>query len=211
VWRLFRNNWINPYYGGGETQPGCWFDFSIGDVDFLLTDGRYYRTDPKKPNPSMLGPAQKAWLLNKLKDSTATFKVMASGTPWASGTKPGSLDTWDGYSKEREEIFSFINRHKIDGVILLSADRHRSDVWKIDRENGYPFYEFESSRLTNEHMHRTMDEAVFSYNASQSFGLLSFDTTKNDPEVTYTIVNIDGTVVYEITVKRSQLTYKPAQ
>ncbi len=34
VWRTFINNWNNPYYGGGEKQPGCWFDFSIGDVDF---------------------------------------------------------------------------------------------------------------------------------------------------------------------------------
>ena len=209
VWRLFCNNWINPYYGGGETQPGCWFDFSIADVDFFLTDGRYYRTNPKRPNPSMLGPAQEAWLLDKLKNSTATFKVIASGTPWASGTKPGSLDTWDGYPAEREEIFSFINRHKIDGVVLLSADRHRSDVWKIDRENGYPFYEFESSRLTNEHSHTTMKDAIFSYNALQSFGLLSFDTTKTDPEVTYTIVNIEGVEIFNITVKRSQLTHNP--
>jgi alkaline phosphatase D len=211
VWRLFRNNWINPYYGGGEAQPGCWFDFSIADIDFFLTDGRYYRTNPKRPNPSMLGPAQKAWLLNKLKNSTATFKVMASGTPWASGTKPGSLDTWDGYPEEREEIFSFINRHKIDGVVLLSADRHRSDVYKIERESGYPFYEFESSRLTNEHSHTTMKDAIFSYNALQSFGLLSFDTTRTDPEVTYTIVNIDGVEIFDITVKRSQLTHSPTR
>jgi alkaline phosphatase D len=208
VWRLFRNNWINPYYGGGETQPGCWFDFSIADVDFFLTDGRYYRTNPRMAERSMLGPAQKAWLLDNLKKSTATFKVIASGTPWASGTKPGSLDTWDGYPEEREEIFSFINRHKIDGVVLLSADRHRSDVYKIARESGYPFHEFESSRLTNEHKHDTMDEAVFSYNASQSFGLLSFDTTQADPEVTYTIVNIDRMEIFKITVKRSELTHR---
>ena len=30
VWRVFKENWNNPYYGGGEEQPGCWFDFSIG-------------------------------------------------------------------------------------------------------------------------------------------------------------------------------------
>ena len=33
VWRVFKENWNNPYYGGGEKQPGCWFDFSIGNVD----------------------------------------------------------------------------------------------------------------------------------------------------------------------------------
>ncbi|MCP4645660.1 MAG: hypothetical protein GY851_34765, partial [bacterium] len=59
VWKLFRTNWVNPYWGGGEANPGCWFDFSMGDVDFIMLDGRYYRTDPKKPNPSMLGPVQR--------------------------------------------------------------------------------------------------------------------------------------------------------
>jgi len=205
VWRLFKSNWVDPYYGGGEAQPGCWFDCSIADVDFFFLDCRYYRTDPKQPNPSMLGPAQKIWLFDKLKSSKATFNVLVSSVPWAFGTKPSSLDTWEGFPDEREEIFTFIEQNGIGGVVLLSADRHRSDVWRIEREKGYTLYEFESSRLTNQHVHKKMPGAVFSYNESQSFGLLSFDTTKPDPAVTYSIVNIDGDVIYEITLKRSQL------
>ena len=46
VWRIFRENWDNPYYGGGEKQPGCWFDFEIGKVRFIMIDGRYYRESP---------------------------------------------------------------------------------------------------------------------------------------------------------------------
>ena len=55
---------------------------------------------------------------------------------------------------EREAIFSFINENKINGVVLISADRHRSDAWRIAREDGYAFYEFSSSKLTNVHTHR---------------------------------------------------------
>lgn len=205
VWRLFTHNWVNPQYGGGEDQPGCWFDCTIADVAFFFLDCRYYRTDPNMPNPSMLGPVQKQRFLDKLKASKATFNVLVSSVPWAHGTKPGSLDTWDGYADEREEVFTFIEQHGIAGVILLSADRHRSDVWTIERENGYTLYEFESSRLTNQHVHKKIPGAAFSYNESQSFGLLSFDTTKPDPEVTYSIINIDGQQVYDLTLKRSQL------
>ena len=208
VWRLFCNNWNNPYYGGGERQPGCWFDFSIGDVDFFMLDGRYYRTNPRSKNPSMLGPIQKEWLLKKLKSSTATFKVIASPVPWAFGTKPGSLDTWEGYSKEREEIFSFLAKNRIDGVILISADRHRSDVWKIERENSYTLYDFESSKLTNIHTHKLIPGALFGYNEKCSFGLLFFDTTKPDPELSYQIINIDNQIIYTLTLKKSQLTHK---
>ena len=136
VWRLFRDNWNNPAYGGGEKQPGCWFDLSIGDVDFILTDSRYYRTNPKQPNPSMLGPAQLQWTLARLKASKATFKVLANGVPWSLGTKPGSLDTWEGYQEERKAILDCIEQNRIGGVVLLSADRHRSDVWKLERDVG---------------------------------------------------------------------------
>ncbi|MHC4096011.1 MAG: alkaline phosphatase D family protein [Planctomycetota bacterium] len=210
VWRLFRNNWNNPYYGGGENQPGCWFDLSIGDVDFFMLDGRYYRMKSKGDNPSMLGPVQKEWLLKKVKASTATFKVLASPVNWAFGTKPGSRDTWQGYKKEREDILAFLEKNKIDGVILISADRHRSDIWKIDRANGYDLYEFESSKLTNIHTHRLMEAALFGYNKKCSFGLLTFDTTATDPKVTYQIINIDNELIHTFSLLKSQLTHKKA-
>jgi alkaline phosphatase D len=205
VWRVFRQNWANPAYGGGEEQPGCWFRFAIGDVDFIMLDGRYYRTDPETPEPSMLGPAQKAWLFEQLADLEGTFKVLVSPVPWAEGTKGGSPDTWDGYAEERAEIYRFLSGNRIEGVVLLSADRHRSDLWRIEREEGYALYEFESSRLTNQHVHQTMEAAVFSYNEKQSVGIVDFDTTLDDPEVRYTIVSIDGEDIFDFTIKHSEL------
>jgi len=206
VWRIFTQNWVNPGYGGGEKQPGCWSAFSLGDVDFILLDGRYYRSSPKGDNPSMLGPVQKAWLKETLAAGKGTFTVICSPVPWDFRTKGKSRDTWNGFRDEREEIFSFIEKNDIGGVVLMSADRHRSDAWRIERQSGYDFYEFNSSRLTNQHVHGTMKEALFSYNAKQSFGLVSFDTTAADPTVTYRVMTIDGDVVHTLTVKRSQLT-----
>jgi len=49
-------------------------------------------------------------------------------------------------------------------------------------------------------------QCLFSYNAKQSFGLLDFDTTKPDPEVTYRIVSIDDEEIHRVTLKKSQLT-----
>ncbi len=211
VWYTFQNQWNNPAYGGGdESLPGCWFSFSIADVDFFLLDGRYYRTDPKQAHPSMLGPVQKEWLLKALKSSKGAFKVLASPVAWAFGTKPGSLDTWEGYPEEREEIFSFLEKNRMDGVILLSADRHRSDAWRIERPEGYRFYDFESSKLTNIHTHALIPGALFGYNDKCSFGLLTFDTTKEDPEVSYEIMSIDDELIHKITLKRSQISHPKA-
>lgn len=205
---VYMNQWSNPYYGGGEEAPGCYFDFSYGDVDFFMLDCRYYREDPKNKGASMLGPVQKQWLKDKLNASNATFKVIASSVPWAKNTKPGSLDTWDGHAEEREEIFAFLEQEKIEGVVLISADRHRSDAWKIERPEGYTLYDFMSSKLTNVHTHRVMPGSLFGYNKTCSFGQLDFDTSRDDPQVTYRVFSIENEEIHRITLYLSQLSYK---
>ena len=133
VFPIFRQNWANPGYGGGDAQPGCWYSFQIADVDFIMLDCRYYRTDPRRLPRSMLGEVQKHWLKEQLVASRGTFKVVCSSVPWDFRTKGNSLDTWNGYTEEHEEILSFIEQNRIEGVVLMSADRHRSDAWKITR------------------------------------------------------------------------------
>ena len=208
VFEVFRNNWNNPYYGGGDARPGCWFDFYRGDVHFIMLDGRYYRNHVRRDPASstMLGPAQKRWLLDTLSGSTGRIKFVCSPVPWTFKAKGESPDTWNGFRVERAEIFDFLSAHEIGGVVLMSADRHRSDLWKIERDGAYDLFEFNSSRLTNQHVHPTMADAEFSYNRRQSFGLVDVDTTLDDPAVTYRIVNIDGEEVFRFTLPLGRLT-----
>ncbi|MGI9267626.1 MAG: alkaline phosphatase D family protein [Akkermansiaceae bacterium] len=210
VWEIYKENWDNPYYGGGKENPGCWFDFRIGNVHFIMIDGRYYRESPKDKSPSMLGAVQMKWLKKTLADKPATFKVSCSNVPMAPKVKPGSKDTWDGYSDERSAIYQFIADQKLPGVVILSADRHRSDAYKVDTEieGMYPLFEFSSSRLTNQHVHKLIDHSLFGYNEKQSFGRVDFDLTVEDPTVKYTIINIDGKAIHDLTVKLSQLQFK---
>lgn len=207
VFPIYRQNWANPGYGQGDEQPGCWYRFQIADVDFFMLDCRYYRTNPRETPRSMLGAVQKQWLKQELKQSDGTFKVLCSSVPWDFRTKGDSLDTWNGYPEEHEELLSFLETENVEGVLLMSADRHRSDAWRLTRPKGYDLYEFNSSRLTNQHVHNTMEAAgaIFSYNRPQSFGLVTFDTTLEDPEVRYDVININGVKPHSITVTRSKL------
>lgn len=211
AWQIFRENWNNAGYGGGEEQPGVWHEMSIADVDIFLLDGRYYRTNEDAESPSMLGATQRRWLFDMLHRSTATFKLVASPVPFPDGAKPGEWswrsDTWEGYPDEREELFSFIEEEGIEGVVLLAGDRHRADVWKIERDEGYDLYEFVNGRLTNIHTHEPVEGSLYSYNEKPHFGRLRFDTTKTDPTLTYDIIDIAGEVVHSMTLRRSQLTY----
>ncbi|MBB6428776.1 alkaline phosphatase D family protein [Algisphaera agarilytica] len=201
-WKVFRENWNNPFYGMGDSYPGCWFDFSIGDVDFFMLDGRYYR-DFKQG--TMLGPVQKIWLQEKLKASTATFKVLVSGTLWTEHADKGGKDSWWGVKKEREEVLGLIDRENITGIVLLSSDRHRTEVFKLERPAGYDLYEFNSGKLTNIHTHDPNPHALFSHNEGNFFGLLKFDLAQDDPTVSFRVVTIDNELVHETTVRESQL------
>ncbi len=205
--KVFEQNWVNPFYGS-EEWPACYFNFEIGDVEIFMLDGRIYRTNPFADNPTMLGPAQKEWLLASVKKSKATFKIIASPVPWSYESKKDAKDTWNGFHDEREEIFNFLTDNKINGVFLLSADRHRSDAWEIKRDNDYSLYEFTSSRLTNQHSHPLENSALFGYNEKQSFGLLTFNTKLDDPTVTFDIYSIDNEKINSFTLKKSQLSYK---
>ena len=157
----------------------------------------------------MLGPAQMKWLQKTLRKKSTTFTVICSNVPLAPKVKPGSKDTWDGFDGERQRIYQFLADEKIPGVIILSADRHRSDAYRIDTgiKGMYPVYEFSSSRLTNQHVHRLIESSLFGYNQKQSFGRVDFDLKVEDPTVEYTIVNIDGKAIHSLKVKRSELQF----
>ncbi|MGW8316645.1 MAG: alkaline phosphatase D family protein [Bacteroidales bacterium] len=196
--RHFQRLWVNPGYGTVE-WPGCWYSFKQADIEFFMLDGRTYRTCPFGPEPTMLGPVQKSWLLEGLANSTASVKVLVSPVAWTDKAKPGSHDTWAGFPEERDEIFNLIIEKEINGVMLMSADRHRSEIWQVDWEGPYPLYEFLSSRLTNMHFHEIEAGAIFSYNDPQSFGILDFNTKVKVPTASLQYINIEGEIVFDRT------------
>ena len=98
-------------------------------VDLLILDTRQYRA---ADHSTMLGRRQKDWFFDRLVNSTATFKFVATTVPMAGGGQ----DRWDGFPKERDEILRLIHRQKISGVVFMSADMHYAAVTKIPKGNG---------------------------------------------------------------------------
>lgn len=98
-------------------------------VDLIILDTRQYRAPDRS---SMLGRRQKEWFFDRLVNSTATFKFVATTVPVAGG----GGDRWDGYPKERAEMLRYIQEKKIPGVVFMSADLHYAAVTKIPKGNG---------------------------------------------------------------------------
>ena len=98
-------------------------------LELFLLDVRQYR-DPKRR--TMLGQAQKEWLLEQVARSRAIFKFIATAVPMAGGGR----DRWEGYATERTEILRYLQQKKISGVVFLSADLHCAAITRIPKSNG---------------------------------------------------------------------------
>lgn len=205
--RAFRDYWANPAGGTADTR-GIFFRTSYGDVDFFMLDDRYWRDTPGTAGASMLGEAQHAWLEAELLASTATFRVIVSGSIF---TRAG--ETWLDYPDSRSRLFAFIRARDIGGVVFLAGDVHRSHYRWIHRPLDYDIPELVSSGLATamEGACPGPDAAepdaaqVFCTQATPTYMTLDVDTTRADPRIVAHIRDVDGTDLRALTILRSQL------
>jgi alkaline phosphatase D len=92
-------------------------------AEVFILDTRQYRSpqrQPDGPTKTMLGAAQKTWLLEGLTRSQASVKIVASSVT----LRHASGDSWAGYAHERDEILGAIRDRGLPNVFVLSGDVH---------------------------------------------------------------------------------------
>jgi alkaline phosphatase D len=110
----------------------------VGSRNFVRKSAFDRREAAKKP--TLLGGPQKAWLLDGLRNSAATWKVWGNevqlwqmalrlsalpGVPdFASYTAYVSCDQWDGYRSERAEIFKSLGDANVANLLVCTGDIH---------------------------------------------------------------------------------------
>lgn len=123
------------------------FDDGEVKVDLILMDTRsFYNAKEKK----LLGETQWKWLEGQLKSSKADVILMASGIAVLSNLswKKGGFEGWNYFSKERKRLMKLIKKTP-QQVILLSGDRHSSDISRKRIGKGRRVYELMASGLTH--------------------------------------------------------------
>lgn len=129
-----------------------WRDFSFGSLAHLIMlDTRHYDRDQQvspnssslnDPSRSMLGPSQRAWLIQKLKTAPATWKVIGQQVmvaPLRAFGIPVNTDQWDGYPVERQALMDTIKNNNLSNVVFLTGDIHTS--WGNDMPFGPGSYD----------------------------------------------------------------------
>ena len=175
--RTFREHWANPFYGTKEV-PGIFSNFSRGQVQFFLLDDRYYRdpnSTPDSPTKTLLGKAQKAWLKDQLTQSAAKVKNAALGSETQVN---GHRDSYTSFKAEQKEMLDFYKT--IQGVILLSGDRHFSGAYQIRGET----IEITAGPMgSKNYPTKNLPDMFLNYGEGKLLAVLEIDTTCSSPVV----------------------------
>ncbi|WP_198675292.1 alkaline phosphatase D family protein [Pleomorphovibrio marinus] len=205
---LWEQNWINPPNG----HTGIYFNDRVGPVEMIMLDTRSLRDNERRMEyGAYLGSEQLTWLKEKLKNSTAPYKVISSGTMWSDYISKGkdSWGTWD--PKAREELFDFIVEEKIPGVLLISGDRHGARAFTIPHESGFGFHEFQVATLSGvpgpEVFADDSSTQLFGYAGLDliAFGEFTFIHENGDQKVEFRLIDQYGEIMEEITVPYEKL------
>lgn len=200
----FRDYWANPAYGLADV-PGVFFRHAFGPIDLFMLDNRYHRSPAAEtdgPAKTALGSEQLQWLLERLRESRAPFKIIASGQGWTDAKAAGE-ESWSSFRFERRRILDFVRLEGITGVILLSGDTHVAEMnAMVDRAGTYDIIECVSSPLAQEAAMSWLSYAPVErvrqvYAGGPNFGLLEFDFSEADPRVRINVRNMWGQPVWD--------------
>lgn len=143
--RSYRADHLIPEGQGADLSVGKFIDYTnIGARYFVRKAG----FDPKEASakPSLLGAAQKAWFLDAVKKSDATWKVWGNEVQvyqmaldlWRLPGVPDTIpiiniapytvyvnaDQWDGYRSERAEILDALSKANVQNLLVCTGDIH---------------------------------------------------------------------------------------
>jgi alkaline phosphatase D len=174
-----RREWLPLRQPDVEDPTRVFRRIGIGDVaDLFLIDIRSRRDQPalepemSDPGRSMLGGAQRDWLVSELDSSTADWRLVVSPSvmlrSWAEdldeplatallklklidedGEGPDE-DQWDGYPAERRALLERFAT--LDDVVILSADLHVSIASELRLNGDRVAVELTAPSLTSQNL-----------------------------------------------------------
>ena len=204
-------------------REGIYQSYTFGEegkkVKIILLDTRYFRDDLKddptgearyqiNPTGDILGESQWEWLKEELTNSDANVHLIASG--YQVIPEEQIYEKWFNFPTARQRFFDLLVETKAKNAILLSGDRHISEVSKIELEGlGYPLYEFTSSGLTHTWSANVPRPEPNQYREGEmvikkSFGMMHFDWKDTVVEVKLEARNFSGGTYLEQNISFSK-------
>lgn len=149
------------------------------DVTDTYDNNAYIASIADRPERTMMGFDQEEWLYTSLANSESVWKLIGSQTVVNSVSFHGiddfsegpfaerNLDSFDGYTANRERFINAIIENNVQDVVLLSGDFHISWVHEIfARSEDYDFKTGDGSIMVEFAVTATSSPTTFSQNAT---------------------------------------------
>lgn len=172
------------------------------DLQIWMVENRDFRsanTDPDGPEKTMWGAEQKAWFMNSVEASDATFRVLISPTPVLGPYNEGEIDNHtnrDGFYHEGEEIREFLASQ--DNMIVICGDRHYQYVIE-DAETG--LREYATGPVSDAHARGWRNDDVRPehryLNVVGGFVAVTAERRDGTPTLQVRHYNVDGEILNE--------------
>ena len=169
------------------------YTFGEGDrkVKIIMVDARYFRDEQLKVgrgyvknwDGDILGEEQWTWLEKELTDSDAALHIIGNGIQFI--TDEHRFEKWANFPKARQRMLDLFAKTQPENVLILSGDRHISEITSQFVPGYGMIYDFTSSGMTHSY------ESSTEYNShrlgklvtAKSFGLINIDWSAGKPVV----------------------------
>jgi alkaline phosphatase D len=167
-------------------------------LEVFILDTRQYRspdTAPDGPGKTMLGAAQRRWLIDAVSASTAVWKVVVSSVPLSVPTGGRAHDSWSnasaegapeehgtGFAVERDAILRTLRQRGVRNLVFLGADVHFAQLIRHHPTTEWSFHEFIAGPLAaTPGRPRPLDQglnprSLWSLGGPATFGDVAIDT-----------------------------------
>lgn len=197
----FKEMWGNSNYGFSKNENNCITGkVTINDIDLYLLDNRSFRIPPGTSGitPQMLGKEQINWLIQDLKSSKASFKLVAVGSQVLSSV--ADFENYANYQEEREYLLKEIAENKIKNVIFLTGDRHFAELSQLTLANEIRVLDITSSPLTSRPYSNSKEinsnRVEGTFLGEQNFAQLSFSGKNGERTLNLDLKNKTGKIIW---------------
>lgn len=216
--RAFLDYW--PLTPPAEDPARLYRRFQWGRLlEVFILDTRGYRspnTEPDGPGKTMLGRAQRDWLVDALATSAATWKVVVTSIPLSVPTgRPEARDSWTnasvyglpqehggGFAVERDRIFRLLRDRGVKNLVFLAADVHHAELIRHEPAPGFALHEFIAGPLSaSVGRPRPLDAALNARSLFARGGVVNFgEITIDAAGLAVRIIDADGAVLFTHTI-----------
>ena len=154
---------------------------------------------------TFLGETQWQWLAQELK-KPADLRIMASSTQF--GHDYNGYESWTLFPFERQKMLDLIKSTKAEGVVFISGDVHWGEISKLNEPGLYPIYDVTSSGINKSWKSFEPNLArVGKIYRQNHVAMFTIDWKKQDPEIEFSIIGLDGKKAVTHAVKLSELSF----